>query len=85
MIGIEIKDTGIGIPQNNLPRIWERFYRVDSSRTRKTGGSGLGLYVVKQIIESHGGTITVKSTENEGSIFTIFLTIDQENKSRRNR
>lgn len=85
LIGIEIKDTGIGIPQNNLPRIWERFYRVDSSRTRKTGGSGLGLYVVKQIIESHGGTITVKSTENEGSVFTIFLTIDQENKTRRNR
>ncbi|PLR82244.1 two-component sensor histidine kinase [Bacillus canaveralius] len=72
-IVIEIKDTGIGIPQEDLAKIWERFYRVDQSRTRKTGGTGLGLYVVKQIIESHGGDITVKSTENEGSVFTIFL------------
>ncbi|PLR83680.1 sensor histidine kinase [Bacillus sp. V33-4] len=72
-IAIEIKDTGIGIPQEDLAKIWERFYRVDQSRTRKTGGTGLGLYVVKQIIESHGGDITVKSTENEGSVFTIFF------------
>ncbi|MCQ6274547.1 HAMP domain-containing histidine kinase [Bacillus sp. V3B] len=70
---IEIKDTGIGIPEQDLVKIWERFYRVDQSRTRKTGGTGLGLYVAKQIIESHGGHITVKSKENEGSVFTVFL------------
>jgi two-component system sensor histidine kinase BaeS len=71
---IEIEDTGIGIPQEDLPKIWDRFYRVDQSRTRKTGGTGLGLYVVKNIIESHGGQIRASSIENKGSIFTIFLT-----------
>ena len=70
---IEIKDTGIGIPKQDLPKIWDRFYRVDQSRTRKTGGTGLGLYVAKQIIEAHGGGISVKSQENEGTIFTIIL------------
>lgn len=70
---IEIIDSGIGIPSEELPKIWERFYRVDQSRTRKTGGTGLGLYVVKQIIESHHGNIIGSSTENEGSTFTIFL------------
>lgn len=71
---VEIEDTGIGIPQEDLPKIWDRFYRVDQSRTRKTGGTGLGLYVVKNIIESHGGQIRASSIENKGSIFTIFLT-----------
>ncbi|WP_394235867.1 sensor histidine kinase [Niallia oryzisoli] len=75
---IEIKDTGIGIPEKDLTKIWERFYRVDQSRTRKTGGTGLGLYVAKQIIESHGGYITVKSKENEGSVFSIFLKAKSE-------
>jgi signal transduction histidine kinase len=70
---IEIEDTGIGIPQGDLPRIWDRFYRVDQSRTRKTGGTGLGLYVVKNIIESHDGQIIAKSNENQGSTFIIFL------------
>jgi two-component system, OmpR family, sensor histidine kinase BaeS len=71
---IEIEDSGIGIPQEDLPKIFDRFYRVDQSRTRKTGGTGLGLYVVKNIIESHGGEIRVGSIENQGSRFTIFLT-----------
>jgi two-component system, OmpR family, sensor histidine kinase BaeS len=70
---IEIEDSGIGIPQEDLPKIFDRFYRVDQSRTRKTGGTGLGLYVVKNIIESHGGEIRVGSIENQGSTFTIFL------------
>ncbi|MDR6121650.1 signal transduction histidine kinase [Bacillus sp. SLBN-46] len=70
---IEIEDTGIGIPEEDLPKIWDQFYRVDQSRTRKTGGTGLGLYVVKNIIESHDGQIRVNSKENEGSTFTIFL------------
>lgn len=70
---IEIEDSGIGIPSDDLPKIWERFYRVDQSRTRKTGGTGLGLFVVKNIIESHDGQIRVWSKENEGSTFTIFL------------
>jgi signal transduction histidine kinase len=70
---IEIEDSGIGIPQEDLPKIFERFYRVDQSRTRKTGGTGLGLYVVKNIIQSLGGEIRVGSIENQGSTFTIFL------------
>ena len=74
---IEIKDTGIGIPKQDLPKIWDRFYRVDQSRTRKTGGTGLGLYVAKQIIEAHGGDISVKSQENEGTIFTISLKVEK--------
>lgn len=72
-IVIEVRDTGLGIPEQDLPRIWERFYRVDQSRTRKTGGTGLGLYVVKQIIEAHDGDIQVESMEKKGSIFTIYL------------
>ncbi|MFX3624788.1 MAG: ATP-binding protein [Ectobacillus sp.] len=73
LIAIEIADTGIGIPEADLPKIWDRFYRVDQSRTRKTGGTGLGLYVAKNIIEAHGGRMTAKSSENQGSTFTIFL------------
>lgn len=73
LIIIKITDTGIGIPQSDLPKIWDRFYRVDQSRTRKTGGTGLGLYIVKKIIESHDGEITVESIENKGSTFTIYL------------
>lgn len=73
LVMVEITDTGEGIPSEEIPKIWERFYRVDQSRARKTGGTGLGLYVVKQIIESHGGEITVKSKKNEGTTFTIYL------------
>lgn len=73
MIVIEIRDTGIGIPKQDISKVWERFYRVDKSRTRKTGGSGLGLFVVKQIVEAHGGEITVNSIENQGSTFRIYF------------
>lgn len=70
---IEIKDSGVGIPAGEISKIWDRFYRVDKSRTRKTGGTGLGLYIVKQIVEAHEGTIQVSSSENKGTVFTIFL------------
>ncbi|MBM4764619.1 sensor histidine kinase [Bacillus sp. B15-48] len=73
LIKIEIKDTGIGIADAEREKIWERFYRIDQSRTRKSGGSGLGLYVVKNIIEAHNGDIRIESKENEGSTFTIYL------------
>ncbi|AGK55650.1 HAMP domain-containing sensor histidine kinase [Bacillus sp. 1NLA3E] len=70
---IEISDTGIGIPKLDIPYIWERFYRVDKSRTRNTGGSGLGLFVVKQIVEAHGGKIEVNSIVGMGSTFRIYF------------
>ncbi|WP_251041018.1 HAMP domain-containing sensor histidine kinase [Bacillus sp. ISL-45] len=78
LVVVEICDTGEGIPKPELSRIWDRFYRVERSRGRKTGGTGLGLYVVKQIIEAHGGQIQVNSRLNEGTVFTIYLKTSKE-------
>lgn len=70
---ITVKDTGIGIPADHLPHVFDRFYRVDGSRTVDTGGTGLGLAIVQAIIEEHGGEITVKSVYGAGSEFIIYL------------
>ena len=70
---VAVADTGYGIPANELPRIFERFYRVDKARTRDSGGTGLGLSIVKHAIESQGGTIGVSSRIGSGSTFTIRL------------
>ncbi len=72
-VTIAVKDTGLGIPSVELPRIFERFYRVDKDRSRKLGGTGLGLAIVKHIVNLHGGSIHVTSTPNEGSTFTLTL------------
>ncbi|MFN8674668.1 MAG: HAMP domain-containing sensor histidine kinase [Candidatus Sericytochromatia bacterium] len=75
---ISIKDNGIGISEEHIKHIFERFYRVDSARARNKGGSGLGLALVKEIVENHNGSISVKSKENEGSEFIIVLNILEE-------
>jgi two-component system phosphate regulon sensor histidine kinase PhoR len=70
---ITIADTGIGIPSEDLPRVFERFYRVDKARSREMGGTGLGLSIVKHVIELMGGTVSVESQLGEGSQFTIII------------
>ena len=72
-VRVTVRDTGIGIPEAALPRIFERFYRVDASRSREEGGTGLGLAIVKHIIEAHGGTIACTSSMGRGSVFTFTL------------
>jgi two-component system phosphate regulon sensor histidine kinase PhoR len=70
---ISVIDNGRGIEQEHLPRIFERFYRVDKARSRRLGGTGLGLAIVKHIIQAHGGHVSVTSTPGKGSAFTIHL------------
>ena len=72
-VSLLVKDTGIGIPEKYLDRVFERFFRVDKSRSKATGGTGLGLAIVKHTAEYLGGSVSIKSRENEGTQVTIEL------------
>lgn len=78
---ISISDQGVGIPEKDIERIFERFYRVDPARSRATGGTGLGLSIVKHVVNNHGGDISVWSVEGAGSTFTIRLPLFVRNES----
>jgi signal transduction histidine kinase len=70
---IRVADTGVGIDSQDIPRLFERFYRADNSRSRATGGAGIGLSIAKAIVEAHGGTISAASQTGRGSEFCIML------------
>ncbi|NRY28793.1 signal transduction histidine kinase [Clostridium beijerinckii] len=73
---IKVIDNGIGIPEKDIPYIFERFYRSDLSRNKNTGGSGIGLTIIKALVEAHGGKIYLESKINEGTKFTIYFPLN---------
>ena len=75
---ISVRDTGIGIPDHQLNKVFDRFYQVDSSQTRDYEGSGIGMALAKELVELHHGTISVESIEGKGSTFTVRLPLDQK-------
>jgi signal transduction histidine kinase len=82
-VEVSVRDTGSGIAAKDLPYVFERFYRADKSRSRATGGAGLGLAIARSLVEAHGGRIWVESTEGEGSTFTFALPISISSREHR--
>jgi two-component system, OmpR family, sensor histidine kinase SenX3 len=78
---VSVADQGIGIPERDLERIFERFYRVDPARSRATGGTGLGLAIVKHVMAAHNGRVTVRSVEGAGSTFSLYVPLRSEHAS----
>jgi two-component system sensor histidine kinase SenX3 len=83
-VEIVVTDEGVGIPQRDLDRIFERFYRVDRARSRSTGGTGLGLSIVRHVANNHDGTVLVESTEGEGSTFVLRLPVPADRSTTHN-
>ncbi|MFT8391503.1 MAG: ATP-binding protein, partial [Sporolactobacillus sp.] len=75
-----VSDTGIGIAADQIPRVFERFYRVDKARSRDSGGTGLGLAIVKHLVEAHDGQIQVSSQPGKGTAFTIIFNKHRKSK-----
>ncbi|NBO19899.1 MAG: PAS domain-containing sensor histidine kinase, partial [Proteobacteria bacterium] len=80
-----VQDHGEGIAREHLPRLTERFYRVDTARTRKVGGTGLGLAIVKHVLNRHHGVLTIDSDMGQGSTFSVYLPIYDDIASQRER
>ncbi len=75
---MSVSDTGKGIAEEDLPNIFERFYRADRSRSRATGGSGLGLTISRRLVEAHGGSITARSEPDKGSSFSFTIPVSEQ-------
>jgi signal transduction histidine kinase len=75
-VRVTVEDTGYGIPEADLNKVFEKFFRVQNKRTRHTTGTGLGLSIVKGLLEGMGGTITVKSTPDAGTTFTVIIPVE---------
>jgi len=75
VVAVAIRDQGEGIAQDHIPRLTERFYRVDSARSRQMGGTGLGLAIVKHVVNRHRGVLSIESTVGQGSVFTVYLPV----------
>jgi len=82
-VEISVADTGSGIPSEALPRLFERFYRVDTARSREDGGTGIGLAIARSIVEAHGGHIHAESQMGKGSVFTFDLPAASHDRSER--
>jgi signal transduction histidine kinase len=82
-VEVRVSDTGVGIPERHLPMLFERFYRVDTARSRNDGGTGIGLAIARSVIEAHGGRIWAESTPGEGSVFAFELPVARTNEEKK--
>jgi len=82
-VEVKVTDTGVGIPAEHLPRLFERFYRADPARSREDGGTGIGLAIARSVVEAHGGHIRAESEIGKGSVFTFDLPVASATRNRR--